>query len=601
MCAINGIVGGGPDAKELVAAMNAATVHRGPDGTALWHSDAVTLGHNRLAIIDLSAAANQPLHSHSGRTTLVFNGEIYNFKELRAQLPDYQYKSSGDSEVIIAAYEKWGIDAFAKLRGMFAFALWDTISQELFLVRDQSGIKPLFWYQKGETIYFSSELKGLLPALPERRINRDSLKSYLRLRYVPGPHSLIEGVKKLPAASYLRVKDGIPTLKTYASVTLMPISQGSLTQTAALIDKAVASELVSDRPVGLFLSGGLDSTIVLDAAVRAAGTVETFTLRFGVKTSEQAAKFNTDADLAAQTAKHYKTNHHEILFTEERFIELLPEAARASEPIGNATAIAQLHLAREARNHIVVALVGDGGDELFGGYPRYQLSRWMDRYQLLPGSIRSFLNVVPVLRKLNTPPGVERVALFMFEKDEQLRRAVVEEYISAEPSKQFAEKYFTTKGANFTQSFMDADRRSWLVDEALARTDAATMASALEARVPFLNYDLVEYASRLPSALRKNKNHLRETFNKRLPLHILNARKRGFFSPIAKWLRRPALQRIVRETLSPGFHPQTDSLLNFNELQVLLDDHVAGKTYAAPLIWSLAMFRMWAKEYDVIL
>ncbi len=601
MCAINGIVGGGPDAKELVAAMNAATAHRGPDGTGLWHSGAVTLGHNRLAIIDLSTAANQPLHSHSGRTTLVFNGEIYNFKELRAQLADYNYKSNGDSEVIVAAYEKWGTDAFAKLRGMFAFALWDAVSGELFLVRDQSGIKPLFWCQKGETIYFSSELKGLIPVLSERRINRDSLKNYLRLRYVPGPHSLVEGVKKIPAASYLRFKDGVPTLKTYASVALMPIMQGSLAQTAALIDKAVASELVSDRPVGLFLSGGLDSTIVLDAAVQAAGTVETFTLRFGVEASEQAAKFNADADLAAQTARHYKTNHHEVLFTEERFIELLPEAACASEPIGNATAIAQLHLAREARKHIVVALVGDGGDELFGGYPRYKFSRWMDLYQMLPRSIRSFLNVVPGLRKLNTPPGIERIDLFMFEKDEQLRRAVSREYISAEPSKQFAAQYLTASSSDFTQLFMDADRRSWLVDEALARTDAATMASALEARVPLLNYDLVEYASRLSSVLRQDKNHLREAFRKRLPRHILNAQKRGFFSPIAKWLRRPALQRIVREALSPGFHPQTDALFNFDELRVLLDEHIAGKTYAAPLVWSLVMFRLWAKEYDVML
>ncbi|MCC7500659.1 asparagine synthase (glutamine-hydrolyzing) [Candidatus Nomurabacteria bacterium] len=601
MCAINGIVGGGPDAKEVVAAMNVATSHRGPDGTALWHSDAITLGHNRLAIIDLSAAANQPLHSDSGRTTLVFNGEIYNFKELRAQLPDYQYKSNGDSEVIIAAYEKWGTDAFAKLRGMFAFALWDSASQELFLVRDQSGIKPLLWCQKGEKVYFSSELRGLLPVLPERRINRDSLKNYLRLRYVPGPHSLIEGVNKIPSASYLRVKDGVLTLKTYASVALIPTAQGSLAQTAALIDKAVASELVSDRPVGLFLSGGLDSTIVLDAATRAAGTVETFTLRFGVEVSEQAAKFNADADLAAQTAKHYKTNHHEILFTEERFIELLPEAARASEPIGNATAIAQLHLAREARKHIVVALVGDGGDELFGGYPRYKLSRLMDRYQMLPPSIRSLLNIVPVLRKLNTPPRVERVELFMFEKDEQLRRAVVGEYISTEPSRQFAAQYLTTNSSDFTQLFMDADRRSWLVDEALARTDAATMASALEARVPLLNYDLVEYASRLPNSLRQGKHHLREAFATRLPLHILNAPKRGFFSPIAKWLRRPALQKIVRTTLSPGFHPQTDALFNFNELRILLNDHVEGKTYAAPLIWSLVMFRLWAKEHNAIL
>lgn len=604
MCAINGIVGPleHAAAKEFVEAMNAATAHRGPDGTHVWQSGGVTLGHNRLAVIDLSEAASQPMHSASGRTTLVFNGEIYNFKELRAQLPHYPYKSHGDSEVILAAYEEWGVDAFSKLRGMFAFALYDAQNEALYLVRDQSGIKPLLWHEAGGSVYFSSELKGLLPALAKRRIDHDALKEYLRLRYVPEPHTLVKGVQKVPPSSYVRIVHGVVEVKEYASVSLAPLLEGSAEEVAALVDRAVRQELVSDRPLGVFLSGGLDSTIVLDAASRAQGTLETFTLRFDVGAEEQAAKFNADADLAAQTAKHYNTKHHEITLTEERFIELLPEAIRASEPIGNATAVAQLHLAREARKHIVVALMGDGGDELFGGYPRYQLSQWMDRYQLLPAWVRTILNVIPVLRKLNTPPGIERIALFMFEKDAQLRRAVAGEFISEEPAHAFREKYLSHRDASdFTQLCMDADRRSWLVDEALARTDAATMASALEARVPLLNYELVRYASRLPSSQRQGKALLREAFRNRLPPHIRSAPKRGFFSPIAKWLRRPKLQALCREALAQGYHPPTDALLNFGELPKLFDEHMEGTTYAAPLIWSLVSLRLWAKEFDVSL
>lgn len=615
MCAINGIAG--RQDEPLVARMNAATVHRGPDGTALWSEDSVTLGHNRLAIIDLSLAAAQPMHSASGRFALTYNGELYNYKELKKELGEYPFTTQSDTEVILAAFEKWGTRCFKKFDGMFALALWDKEKKELTLARDQSGIKPLYYSMQNDghlmSLIFSSELKGILAdATIDRKISRAALETYLRLRYVPEPLAMIEGVHKLPPASYAIFKDGRLSVQKYFEPQLQPLTQESPATTTArvreLVDSATKAQLVSDRPVGLFLSGGLDSSIVLDAATKARGQIETFSLRFDVRDDESPEKFNTDADLARQTAAHYGARHHEVTLGEEEFVRLLPEAIRGlGEPIANATAVAQLFLAREARKHIVVALQGDGGDELFGGYPRYRLSRLMDWYQILPVFVRKVLSgFSPRLQKLNTPPGIERIKLFMFEKDESLARVVKQEFLTHTPAQEFAKKYLTGRGeSDFTQLFMDADRRSWLVDEALARTDTMTMQSGLEARVPLLSTALVLYASRIPSrervSLFANKKILREAFKDRLPAHVLRAKKRGFFSPMAKWLRRPAMLALARSALAEGYHPPTDTLLNFAGAQKLLEDHVAKRDYALSTLWTLVTLRLWAKEFDAIL
>lgn len=622
MCAINGIVDTrGRSTEERVAdtaavqKMLKVTEHRGPDGHGQWQDTFATLGSNRLAVLDLSAGASMPMLSQSGRYVIVYNGEVYNFKELRKELASYQCTTDGDTEVILAAYERWGSDAFAKLRGMFAIALWDMQEHTLVLARDHSGIKPLYYRTEhdGARITFSSEIKGLLTAnTVPRTISREALESYLKLRYVPEPITMIEGVLKLPPGTFAVIKAGSMALSTFAKVPLQPLVIGSprdiAKQVEVLVDRAVASELVSDRPVGLFLSGGLDSTIVLDAATKAAGTVQTFSLRFDVSKNEQSDKFNADADLAVQTAKHYGAKHTEVLLTEEEFVRLLPEAMYyLDQPIANATAIAQLFLAKEARKHIVVALAGDGGDELFGGYPRYRLSRFMDIYRIVPRPLRALLNAVSSsFKKLDTPPGIERVVRFMFEKEATLKQAIYPEFISDLPADTFERHYLTGRGEHdFTQLFMDADRRSWLVDEALARTDTMTMAASLEARVPLLQFDIVEYASRIPSTMRAglftNKKILRAAFAKRLPKHVLNAKKRGFFSPTAKWMRRPAMLALVRETLSAGYHPGTDALLNFPAVQKMLEDHVSGRTYAMNTLWTLVTLRLWAKQYDASL
>jgi len=606
MCGINGITERNED---LVLRMNTALRHRGPDATAVWTDGTVTLGANRLAIIDLSPGANQPIQSPDKRFTIVFNGEIYNYKELRSNLSRYPFKTQGDTEVILALYEKEGVLAFKKLDGMFAVAIWDARKEELVLARDHSGIKPLYYRHNGSLLAFSSEVKGILEDTRVTRvIDHGALQRYLRLRYVPGSQTLVKGIQKLPPASYGIFSKGKLHIEEYYRPALTPLTKLSrsdvVSKTRELIDASVQRQLISDRPLGVFLSGGLDSTIVLDAATKAGGTMETFSLAFELREGEQAEKFNADAQLAALSAKNYGAKHHEVMFSESEFIELLPSAIGfLDQPIGNATALAQLALANKAREHIVVALQGDGGDELFGGYPRYRLSRMMDIYHYAPSNMRNAIaKLSPKLEKLNTPAGMRRIELFLFEKDEHVRRVIAPEFISSDPEKWFADRYLNDrKEHDFTQLLMDVDRRSWLVDEALARTDTMTMGASLEARVPILSPDIISFASSISTASRvglwQSKAVLREAYAARLPAHILNAEKRGFFSPIAKWIRRPKLQQLSREALSHGFHEGTDALIS-KDATSLLDAHVHGG-YAVNTLWALVTLRLWAREFDM--
>lgn len=607
MCGINGITW---KDEKLVAAMNEATKHRGPDATAVWTDGIVTLGANRLAIIDLSRKANQPIQSKGGRFTIVFNGEIYNYRELRRELESaYPFETQGDTEVILALFMRDGVDAFRRLQGMFALAIWDAQERECTLARDHSGIKPLYYREEGGMLSFSSEVKGILAdARIPRRMDREALLRYLRLRYVPEPSTIVEGISKLSPASYAVFREGTMRTTRFFEPSLRPLSamseRGATAYICDLIDTSVSRQLISDRPVGVFLSGGLDSSIVLDAATRAGGSMKTFSLAFELSESEQAEKFNADARIARETARHYGATHHEVILNEEDFMHHLPEAVRfLDQPLANATAVAQYVLAKEARSAIVVALQGDGGDELFGGYPRYRLSMLMDAYQRIPFS-KSLSSFSDKLAKLAIPPGIGRVVLFHFEKDALLSRAVQNEFISAAPAKWFAGRYLGGRNASdFTQLLMDVDRRSWLVDEAMARTDTMTMGASLEARVPFLDPDVISFASTLPTSMRvglsANKRLLRAAFKKRLPAQVLSERKRGFFSPTAKWLRRRKMLALAREVLSSGYHAETDALLH-PDILTLLDEHVHG-AYAMSTLWTLISLRLYAKEFRMSL
>ncbi|OHA47459.1 MAG: asparagine synthase (glutamine-hydrolyzing), partial [Candidatus Taylorbacteria bacterium RIFCSPLOWO2_12_FULL_49_67] len=339
MCSINGFSWRD---ETLIKKMNAVTTHRGPDGSGTFVGSSVTLGHNRLSIIDLSDAGNQPMKSDDGRYVISFNGEIYNFRELKKELSSYPFKSQSDTEVILAAFSAWGESAFSRLNGMFAFALWDEKEKMLRLVRDPVGIKPLYYHIDGTRLIFASEIKAILKdAKVSRRINPLALDCYLRLNYVPAPLTMFRDIKKLLPGKILRHQNGKVELVHYATQKIPALSLESRNVLAAelleKVHKSVEAQLVSDRPVGLYLSGGIDSSAILESMAHARGVVETFSVGFELREGEQAEKFNADFLLARRTAKYFGAKHHEVLLSPKEIIPLFEEAVyHLDEPISNA-------------------------------------------------------------------------------------------------------------------------------------------------------------------------------------------------------------------------------------------------------------------------
>lgn len=623
MCSINGFSW---QDEALVRRMNNATKHRGPDGTGIFSAPGISLGHNRLAIIDLSPVAAQPMQSADGRFVISFNGEIYNYKELRDELAPYPFRSSSDTEVILAAYERWGEQAFARLNGMFALALWDVKEEKLLLVRDQVGIKPLYYYESGGRLIFSSEIKAILEhAELSRRIDPLALDLYLRVNYVPAPLTMFSGIKKLPQGHLLVWKSGTFSLKPFVPEKKSLVSHRPFKELREELQQrvraSVAAQLVSDRPVGLYLSGGIDSSIVLEGMTRASKKVETFSVGFELTTAEQAEKFNADFLLARRTARHFGATHHEVLLSPQEILSLLETAVyHLDEPVSNATIIPMLKLARFARERVAVVLGGDGGDELFGGYERYRLSLLSSYYRYFPHLFRASANrAFPRIAKLDTVPGIERYAQFHFLKEDKLKPllapsayhpCVAQEFFTARffPKDAAVRGYGGTrlcanKREPFEQQFMDVDRQSWLPDESLLRSDKMSMAAGLEARVPLLDLPLIEFAATIPLrhkvSLFNTKITLKEAFRGLIPDELLHQPKRGWFSPGAKWLRYPHVAAFARKVLSPDYAEATRHLFDWDAVRARLVAHLSGEYHLTEL-WAILTLQLWARRFRVV-
>ena len=614
MCAINGFSGSD---ETLVRRMNACTAHRGPDGSGIFVSPGISLGHNRLSIIDLSPAGAQPMKSGNGRSVLVFNGEIYNYRELRRELEShYSFKSASDTEAIVAAYSRWGAQAFSRFNGIFALALWDTKEQTLLLVRDRVGVKPLYYYQKESRLIFSSEIKAILEHTDvPRQIDPLALDLYLRLNYTPGPLTLFEGLKKLLPGEMLKYRAGTIEIKEYTpkeEVVLSSAPRAELaTELRERVRASVAAQLVSDRPVGLYLSGGIDSSAVLEGMTRASSSVETFSVGFALKEGEQEEKFNADFVLARRTAKHFGATHHEVVVAPDEILPLLEDAVyHLDEPISNATIIPQLALARFAKKRVSVVLGGDGGDELFGGYERYRLSLLSSYYHSLPSSLRRVAaSLYPQFGKLDTTAGIERYAQFHFLKEEVLQPLLAPPRRSRGGAEDFfAARFFNPVRSIFSQDFegefMRADRESWLVDESLLRSDKLAMAAGLEARVPLLDLPLVAFAETIPTrykvSLFNTKIILKEAFRGFIPDELLHQKKRGWFSPGAKWLRYPHIAKAAREILSPDYASATRDLFNWSAVRARLESHLQGNYHFTEL-WTILTLQLWARRFKITL
>lgn len=583
MCSINGITW---EDETLVGRMNEVTKHRGPDGTAIFTSKGVTLGHNRLAIIDPDPRSNQPMTDVSGRYTIVFNGEIYNFKDVRKELA-YPWKTESDTEVILAGYAQWGKEVFNRLNGPYALAIHDRDTGEVVLARDPVGINPLYVAQTPKGWVFSSEIKGLLETGIPRMVDQDAFGLYMRTLYVPGPRTMFAGIEKFPASTVGVIRSSVlqKTSIRYRTATA-PLDWRDRAGLKTAVTEAVTRQLLSDRPLGIYLSGGIDSTTVLASAMTVRKQMNTFSVSFALGEGEEAEKFNADADIARRTAKHFGATHHNFVVHPEEAFGLLEEAAYyLDEPVGNATSAAQFALSKFAREKVVVALTGDGGDEVFGGYKRYRLSRLMDLYQrFVPFSLPGRL------AKLNTKTLFDRFALFHFQKDEEIQDLLVTPPVPP---------YMVVSGKNV----METDRATWLVDEALLRTNKLSMAHALEPRPPLLNLELVAATSAFPFDKQVSyvdtKILLKNAFRDVLPEWVINQPKRGWFSPGAKWLRHPVFAKQVDQVLVPGYAPGTDSLFDWGGVGRALTEHREKRAYRAPALIAILMFQLWSKHYRI--
>ena len=609
MCAINGF---NFRDENLISKMNAVTHHRGPDGTGIFMGEGVSLGHNRLSIIDLSDSASQPMQSDDGNLVIVFNGEIYNFADIKKELGDfYKFRTASDTEVILAAYQKWGAKCVKKFNGIFAFAVWDKSKRELFLARDPIGVKPLYYFWDGRKFIFSSEIKAILEHNISRALDKEAFNYYLRVLYVPEPLTMFESIKKFPPASYALLKNSKFTIYNYWDLKtkekFSETKENLAKELRKKVFQAVKSQLISDRPLGIYLSGGIDSSIILDCAAAERDKIDTFSVGFNLKEEEQKEKFNADFNLARRTAKYYGTNHHEVLLSPQDVLDLLKKAVwQMDEPISNPTAIAMMKLAEFTKNKVDVVLGGDGGDELFGGYDRYRLSLAASYYQKLPklfrGAIAKFSQKAG---KLNLPAGIDRFALFMFQKDEILQKSINEEFLDFNLTKNFFNKKFefNDQFAAFEEILMTTDRKSWLVDFSLMLTDKMSMSFGLEARVPFLDKNLVEFAAKIPLkykiSLFNNKIILKEAFRGRIPNFLFSQPKRGWFSPAAKWLRYPEMQKMVKDVLSENYCESTRRIFRWKELQDIFEGHCFRGEYNLNIIWAILTFQIWAKQYRV--
>ncbi len=613
MCGFNGFTFRDPAA---LRRMHALTHHRGPDDEGFFEDDDLSLAHNRLSIIDLSPAGRQPMSTPDGRFTLVFNGEIYNYRELRQELEvkGEVFTTQTDTEVLLRILAREGKIGLKKLNGIFACAFWDAQEKYLLLIRDPMGVKPLYYREEDGKLWFSSELKALVHVGRGRPdMDEVALGLYLRLLYVPAPRTMLTGIYKLSAGHVLEWQDGRLTVEAWAERKegSAPTSyREARDHVRELTQAAVTRQLVSDRPVGVFLSGGLDSSILL-AAMRQTvpGPIETYTVSY--TSPVDAQKYNADAELARITADYFHTSHHEVLLTPADVEACFDDVVwHMDEPIANHVQPATYLLAQAAQQKITVALGGDGGDELFGGYARYWYQARIEKLRRLGVGLPARLVATLVPRTklgyyaslVTQPLGTDRHLAFLLQKEQTVARVLRVPYTPVSSAlKEIFDPLFARPWGDPVNQSMAADLPTWLAEESLMRTDKMTMAHGLEERVPFLDLELVAFAASIPSAWKvdtreQGKRIFVDAWRNQLPAHVVTQEKRAFMSPAAKWIREP-LYEFMRERLAPQPSSALDMLVDFSVAQTLLAEHVEKKQYHLHLLWALMTLRVWHEQY----
>ncbi len=602
MCGINGYFGADGSAIER---MNVATSHRGPDGTGTYSDGIITLGHNRLAIVDVSERGHQPMLSNNGAIVVTYNGEIYNFKELKRELASYPYRSETDTEVLIAAYKQWGVDFIKRLNGIFAFALWDKERQQLLLARDPMGVKPLYYTIVNGFLVFSSELKGIREFSGSGTINTNTLTQLLHLGDPIGHETMIENIFQLRPGHYALWEEHKLIEQPYwsapkgADISWLSRAE-SISRLRTTIDQAVERQLVSDRPVGISLSGGIDSSSILATATKLQHSMRTYTTRFSSGTKD-LGRSNVDADIAKRTAQHFGSVHTEVILNEADTISLFERSVwHLDHPTSSATSLSRLALAEVASRDVKVLLGGEGGDELFGGYVRYQIHATMALYQKLPLSLRTLIEPMNSrLAKLNIQPGIKQFELFYSYPRPLISGLLGKHYKEGVIQALYENSLAATPDTHPLQALMEVDRRM-LSGGSLMQTDKLFMAAGLEGRVPLLDQELLELSYKIPVHYKANllqtKIILKQAMRDRLPEYLFKEKKRGWVSPGGAWLKSPTVEAYVRSVLSPGYCAQTRELFDWEQIDKFTNSFYNNNA-PAPLLWALLGFQVWAHQW----
>jgi asparagine synthase (glutamine-hydrolysing) len=621
MCGIAGILSPGSPARlETLERMVAAMTHRGPDGAHVWHSDDIALGMRRLAIVDI-LGGSQPLRNEAGTVHVVFNGEIYNHERLRSELVarGHRFASLTDGAVIPHLYEEFGANLFDRLDGIFAVAIWDAGSRSLMLARDHLGVKPLYIHRSGPALRFASEVKALLedPALP-RKLDLTALDQHLTYRFTPAPRTLIDGVEKLPPASILTWCDGVVRVERYWRSGAPVRRELSFADAAAAFREqlraAVHRQMMSDRPIGAMLSGGVDSGAIVALMAERSSQVKTFTVGFeGGGDADETA-------LARQTAELFGTEHHELIVGPGDFAAELPLAIEMlEEPVATTSALGFRAVARLARDHVPVLLSGQGADELLAGYWRY-VGEWLAEIalrlpqlpQLIPLFARVSSRVGSVraergLRALSYPDVLDRfMSIYAVFTDAQKRALYgpalarhVGTNAAARPAERVERLRREVHERDPLAQMMYVDLRLWLPDDLLLVGDKMSMAESVEMRVPFLDPALVDFVESLPSSY-KLRRGTRKAVEKAalepiLPRKIVHRKERGFITPVDRWLRTEMYAFARESLLAPDSHSM--QLFERAAVEALLCRHKTGEFDHTRQVFCLLSFELWARRF----
>lgn len=615
MCGIAGFASARHDqeiAKKTIKQMTDLMVHRGPDGEGFYVDDQIAFGHRRLSIIDLAGGA-QPMFSGDGNLVIIFNGEIYNYQTLRAELQaaGHQFATTSDTEVLIYGYKEWGKDMLNRLRGMFTFVIWDKAEKTMFGARDIFGIKPFYYYNEGGVFLFGSEIKTFLPhAGFKKELNEQRLPEYLSIEYIPNEETMFKNVYKLPSGHCFTWKDGELTVESYYEITYQVDESLSLEEWETAITEtfanSVAAHQIADVEVGCFLSSGVDSSFVVNEVAKGTPHVKSFSVGYEEEKYSELPYAQAFSKEIGVTNISNKVNADEF-FEANKTIQWYLD-----EPMPNPSEVPLYFLTQNAAKYVKVCLSGEGADELFGGYPLYCAAQHSTGYDKLPkGLRRAAANVAGAL------PDFKGKNFLMRGAKEPWERCARANYVfasAAERDKYLKKDYHAPAPEQFFKPYFDkvshldettqlqwVDMHTWMLYDILLKADRMSMANSLELRVPFLDKEVLELALRIPTRHRASKTAtkiaLRRAALKQLPESVANRKKLGFPVPLNDWLRQDKYYNMVRTAFEGEI---SQKFFNADELVRLLDAHKAGRNGGMTQIWSFYSFILWYEQFFVL-